>query len=160
MCSFHWSSSYLVMTCLACRLTSLSGKIGDLPCYQLHGREIREQTNLPGSQLQRWLPGLWVPSQTVLGLTGWFKECFSTNLGTTCLICQSPANLGDDSPGNYLFFHKKDFDRTTCLHLSVLQKLSKNVACGKVSTRSTGTLVDQGMERHQTHGPVRSLMVP
>lgn len=104
---FHWSSTYVVMTCLACRLTSLSGKHGNLPCHQQCGTEIREQTNQPGSQLQRRLPGLWVPSQPVLGLSGWHKECSSTNLGTTCLICQSPANLGDDSPGSHLVFHKK-----------------------------------------------------
>lgn len=104
---FHWSSSYLVMTCLACRLTILSGKHGNLPCHQLHGREIREQTNPPGSQLPRRLPGLRVPRQPVLGLSGWHKECSSTNLGTTCLICQSLANLGDDSPGSHLVFHKK-----------------------------------------------------
>lgn len=156
---FHWSSSYIVMTCLACRLTSLSGKHGNLPCHQLCGRKIREQTKLPGSQLQRRLPGLRVPSQPVLGMSGWYKECYSTNLGTTCLICRSPANLGVTHQAAICFFIKS-FDRITSLHLSAAQKLSKNGSCGKVSTSSVRSLVDQRLEGCQAHGPIRSLMVP
>lgn len=104
---FHWSSSSLVMTYLACRLTSLSGKCDNLSCHQLYGREIRKQSNTPCSTLQRILPCLWIPSQPVLGLSGWYKECSFTNTGTTCLIFQSPANLWDVSLGSHLVFHKK-----------------------------------------------------
>lgn len=120
---FHFCSSsfYFVMNCLACRLTNLSGKHGNLICLQLHSREVRKQINLSGSQLREDCLAYGFPANQCLA-------CQVDIKNTSLLIWEPPVQfashpllgetkLGDVSPGNHLVFCKS-FDGITLASLN------------------------------------------